>query len=1193
MISSSIFHRKEQTSSSRSRHHHSKKPRKQGTGTSEPKKTYSTHMIFLSSILYIIFYIDMTPNVNLKDEDVPEWIKTQAASLAEKTPNDRKDGNNKKILIKTKPTANPEEKRTNSHNSKRRNGKRNDRNTRENNDTNRNRLGLISVKAIPDMDNLAPNNFILTDENMKESLPRLLRWYQHIKQFEQEQDQNNATIPAGISTTRSILFQSFQFIIQRYGEIAKENEILEKLCSLVINGILFTISIKPNPTIIINLFNEGTSVFSTLLQSLSSSPAPLVARHPLLLLIQNEPIKQDYQRYAVQYLYIQLAKLLWIKELYTNPNAPNYTLASTYLHVSTPLNPLQPLCRYSLGELAEIKGSLFDSIYNYMMCIDTGAGIEGREKIGFMYERARQELVTLENMKKKSRGPLDIPNLSLRLTCLRVLNCTGVLFTKIGIDNFALVLDKINCCLLDLLKKVMTHDINLSASILPRIVCLSLISVFNSIYPLGPEMKHDHVVINKIYSSPSFSVTSPPALSLLLHIIRVIARVYVDYPTESRSLLLPPLVLWSLYIYTYPSMLDCPDIPLKSILSALAPMLRNIPAGEEVEFIYKHTNIECKPLDENDEYENTIPGLTNERMNKDRMKNNDINTRDNCSVDISNEEYINSIKNSIPPEITELIGVHAFYPMILNSLPATPCSIDSLRTAIISRSKSLFVARSLMEIRGDGKIYAINESYYLQEEEEEEEDQDRIEFQQDTNNRGYMEHEDNSSSFGNRNNNIYRNIDTSTIDDEEEEDSRGKMNSSYMNTSFNKTINRDSLMKSPQKGVNNRENTTVASEFIIASSGNNNAVNEVDLDALLSLGNTDDNKKGLIKINAQDLPKPANPYNSKSLSRYEYQQIKSLKDTDYKPLIVIDAPNVCMRHGTLSNIFSSQGLKIALNYYRSRGHKVISFIPDYYLDAKRVAEKARLVQLGFKREDGKKYQASIPDNLQLLRSLRDKGMLITTPSQDYDDSYCIRYAQNHDGCIVSNDLYRDYIDSLPINKKNILRKWIRTHVISYTFIENEFLPNPNFVFPEPSELVDEQELLSDDEEIASNQRKEETQISNSPPVNINNTQNTIPQEVPKEQIVPENVTNVVSNTSESRGFNASRFRRTEKVDWNDVDDEDSVTSDDKNTISENDEYSDSDSNDEYDDFTDNSDQYSESDEDNRGNEDMNNKEDLS
>jgi hypothetical protein len=62
--------------------------------------------------------------------------------------------------------------------------------------------------------------------------------------------------------------------------------------------------------------------------------------------------------------------------------------------------------------------------------------------------------------------------------------------------------------------------------------------------------------------------------------------------------------------------------------------------------------------------------------------------------------------------------------------------------------------------------------------------------------------------------------------------------------------------------------------------------------------------------------------------------------------------------------------------------------------------------------------------------------------QDYDDSYCIKYAQQRNGVIVSNDLYRDHIDKLPESAKGGMRKWLREHVISFTFVRNDFVPNP-------------------------------------------------------------------------------------------------------------------------------------------------------
>ena len=48
----------------------------------------------------------------------------------------------------------------------------------------------------------------------------------------------------------------------------------------------------------------------------------------------------------------------------------------------------------------------------------------------------------------------------------------------------------------------------------------------------------------------------------------------------------------------------------------------------------------------------------------------------------------------------------------------------------------------------------------------------------------------------------------------------------------------------------------------------------------------------------------------------------------------------------------------------------------------------------------------LPDDINILQQLAAQGYLIGTPPQDYDDSYCIRYAKTHNGYLVTNDLYR-------------------------------------------------------------------------------------------------------------------------------------------------------------------------------------------
>ena len=48
----------------------------------------------------------------------------------------------------------------------------------------------------------------------------------------------------------------------------------------------------------------------------------------------------------------------------------------------------------------------------------------------------------------------------------------------------------------------------------------------------------------------------------------------------------------------------------------------------------------------------------------------------------------------------------------------------------------------------------------------------------------------------------------------------------------------------------------------------------------------------------------------------------------------------------------------------------------------------------------------------MLCNLEQEGVLVRTPAQDYDDSYCIEYARRFDAFIVTNDRFRDYLDGM-------------------------------------------------------------------------------------------------------------------------------------------------------------------------------------
>lgn len=171
-----------------------------------------------------------------------------------------------------------------------------------------------------------------------------------------------------------------------------------------------------------------------------------------------------------------------------------------------------------------------------------------------------------------------------------------------------------------------------------------------------------------------------------------------------------------------------------------------------------------------------------------------------------------------------------------------------------------------------------------------------------------------------------------------------------------------------------------------------------------------------------------------------YDALANPKTAEQKCLIVIDAPNVAMRHG-FHKKFSSKGIRLAFDYFLARDHRVVGFLPDYLVRQESVEERRQMVKDGIDVP-----AAKIPNDVGLLMQMVDEGLLVPTPAQDYDDSYCIQYAGMYDGCVVTNDLYRDHVENMtgPRERKFAMRSWLVAHRISFTWVRDEFLPNPNF-----------------------------------------------------------------------------------------------------------------------------------------------------
>lgn len=134
-------------------------------------------------------------------------------------------------------------------------------------------------------------------------------------------------------------------------------------------------------------------------------------------------------------------------------------------------------------------------------------------------------------------------------------------------------------------------------------------------------------------------------------------------------------------------------------------------------------------------------------------------------------------------------------------------------------------------------------------------------------------------------------------------------------------------------------------------------------------------------------------------------------------LIVIDGPNVAMDHG-LHEEPSWTGLKVVIEYWKRRGYTVVTFVPRYF----------------------EHRQSPSQQTLLDLHKARDVSF---TPASDADDLYIIQYAFERGGFVISNDLFRDHARTLtPGPEREAFRSWVAAHVISYSFVGDEFVPNP-------------------------------------------------------------------------------------------------------------------------------------------------------
>lgn len=153
--------------------------------------------------------------------------------------------------------------------------------------------------------------------------------------------------------------------------------------------------------------------------------------------------------------------------------------------------------------------------------------------------------------------------------------------------------------------------------------------------------------------------------------------------------------------------------------------------------------------------------------------------------------------------------------------------------------------------------------------------------------------------------------------------------------------------------------------------------------------------------------------------------------TATKPRVVIDGQNVAYSYGGGKNRFRAKGIEVVLDYYRSMGITAVAMVPRNKVDTR-----------------AKICNDRVADDPELLMRLADADLVAFTPAGVHDDHFLLSYAMQKQIDIISNDRFQKEISEqdTPADTRN-LQGFLREHLIPYTFVQDDFVPNPN-----PSQL---------------------------------------------------------------------------------------------------------------------------------------------
>lgn len=157
--------------------------------------------------------------------------------------------------------------------------------------------------------------------------------------------------------------------------------------------------------------------------------------------------------------------------------------------------------------------------------------------------------------------------------------------------------------------------------------------------------------------------------------------------------------------------------------------------------------------------------------------------------------------------------------------------------------------------------------------------------------------------------------------------------------------------------------------------------------------------------------------------------------------VVVDGANVGCAHGSqsvhervgrtnrVSELFSFRGLQLVIQHFTRLGKTPLVFIPQYIMHSAVVHNNVH----------NKGH-----DIKQRIDELRRSGVVAYTPAGAHDDYFILRYACKHELDVVSNDRFKKEVNLQGDGeRKTQLQTFLETHLIPYTFVGDEFIPNPD------------------------------------------------------------------------------------------------------------------------------------------------------